>query len=136
MNTPELAVNEALGSGLEFPIRVNQRGGLAVARGEDKVKQSIVAILSTAKGERVMRPEFGCGIHQFAFTTLDRTSHTLIQSSVREALVLWEPRITVKDVLVEPEPDRGLVRVTIDYTVRSTNAAANLVYPFYLQTAT
>ena len=135
MNAPKYFVNEALGSGLAFPIQVNEHGGLAVTRGEDKVKQSIMAILSTAKGERVMRPEFGCGIHQYAFTTLDRTSLTLIQSSVREALVLWEPRITVDKVSVEPEPDRGLVRVTIDYTVRSTNATANLVYPFYLQTA-
>jgi len=125
--------HEALGSGLQFPIRINQRGGLAVVKYEEKVRESIKMILSTAKGERVMRPDFGCNIHEFAFTTLDSTSFTLIKSAVREALVRWEPRIEIKEIDVKEDTIReGQLLVYVAYIIRLTNSAANLVYPFYL----
>ena len=85
--------HEFLGKGIASPLHVNHRGGLAVAQYEDKVHQSILTILSTARGERVMRPEFGCDLHAFVFAPLDTTTVTLVKSAVREALTRWEPRI-------------------------------------------
>jgi uncharacterized protein len=125
--------HEALGSGLQFPIRINQRGGLAVVKYEEKVKESIYTILSTAKGERVMRPDFGCNIHEFVFATLDSTNFTLIKSAVREALVRWEPRIEINEIEVKADAIReGQLLVYLAYTIRLTNSASNLVYGFYL----
>lgn len=137
MNETDDLLNEALGSGPEFPTRINQRGGLAVARGEQKVRQSIITILSTAPGERVMRPDFGCGIHAFVFASMDTTTLSLISSAVEEALVRWEPRIKVETVRAEPDGNReGWLSISIAYSIRATNSPANLVYPFYLQTPT
>lgn len=137
MNEADDILNEALGSGPEFPTRINQRGGLAVARGEQKVKQSIISILSTAPGERVMRPDFGCDIHAFVFASLDTTTLSLIRSAVEEALVRWEPRIKLENVRAKPDAERdGWLSISIDYSIRATNSPANLVYPFYLQTGT
>ncbi len=125
---------EALGSGLKFPIRAGVRGGLAVSRYEEKVRESVRTILATAKGERLMRPEFGCGIHDFTFATLDTTSLTLIRSAVREALTRWEPRIEVLDVDVDTARAReGHLLLNVAYKIRMTNAKSNLVYPFYLE---
>ena len=133
MTPQESNSNDALGSGPGFPIRLDGLGGVETVRGEDRIRQSIMLILSTAKGERVMRPDFGCDIHRFAFTTLDSTSFTLIKSAVREALVLWEPRIAINDLTVNADPDHGRLFISIEYTIRITNTRANLVYPFYLE---
>ena len=134
MTKSSSASDEALGSGFQFPIRIDQRGGLAVTASEEKVKESIKTILSTARGERVMRPDFGCDIHAFVFATLDATNLTLIKSAVRDALVRWEPRIEVRDVDILVDPIRqDQLRISVTYTVRITNSVANLVYPFYLR---
>ena len=114
-------------------MRVNSRGGISVSRGEDDVEESIRLILATPIGERRMRPEFGCGVHDLVFGTNDATTHGLIQHHVIEALTLWEPRIEVLAVSAftdEAEPSR--VMVHIDYALRATNQRRNLVYPFYL----
>ena len=126
--------NEALGFGMEFPIRIDQAGGLAVVTDEEKVRQSILAILSTAKGERVMRPDFGCDIHSFVFAILDTSNLTMIKSAVRGALVRWEPRIDVGEIDLTVAGDGNRVEINVHYTIRITNFSANLVYPFYLQT--
>jgi len=125
---------EILGRGLHSPIEINHRGGLAVAKYEDKVHQSITTILSTAKGERVMRPEFGCDIHSYVFATLDTTTLTLVKSAVRGALVRWEPRIDVNDVRVTIDAvHQSRLLIAVEYTIRTTKVAANLVFPFHLQ---
>ncbi|HSI12961.1 MAG TPA: GPW/gp25 family protein [Chthoniobacter sp.] len=135
MTPSEAEHDEALGTGLAFPLRLNPHGGLERARGEDRIRQSIVLILSTAKGERVMRPDFGCDIHRFVFATLDTVNLTLIKSAVREALVLWEPRIALQAVEVEVEPAGSRLLISVEYQIRLTNARGNLVYPFYLDSA-
>lgn len=126
--------NEALGAGLDFPFNNNPMGGLAVARDEEKVRQSIMMILSTAKGERVMRPDFGCDIHSFVFATLDRSTLTQINSAVSEALMRWEPRIDVNDItMTNDKAHGGRLLIELNYTIRHINFPANLVYPFYLR---
>jgi phage baseplate assembly protein W len=133
MSSPAATTSNFLGSGWSFPVRVNSRGGISVSRGEDDVEESIRLILATPIGERRMRPEFGCGVHDLVFGTNDATTHGLIQHHVIEALTLWEPRIEVLAVSAftdEAEPSR--VMVHIDYALRATNQRRNLVYPFYL----
>ena len=125
--------SDFLGSGWAFPLRVNSRGGIALARGEDDVEESIRIILSTPIGERRMRPEFGCGVHDLVFAINDPTTHGLIQHYVIEALTLWEPRIEVLAVNVASDPaEPARVMVEIGYALRATNQRRNLVYPFYL----
>src|SRR5919202_3287359 len=111
-----------IGSGWAFPLRVNGRGGIELARGERDVEESIRVILSTPIGERRMRPEFGCGVHDLTFATNDPTTHGLIQHYVAEALTRWEPRIELAGVRVVTdvaEPSRVLVE--IDYALRASN---------------
>lgn len=123
-----------LGRGWQFPVNTDNRGNIELSAGVTDIEESIRLILETAKGERVMRPEFGCGIHDYVFTTIDRSTLTLIETSVRDALREWEPRIDVQSVEVSTdELDSGKLLIRIDYRVRDTNNEFNLVYPFYLE---
>jgi len=100
---------------------------------EQDVREAIWIILSTAKGERVMRPDFGCGIHELVFAAMNTATIGLVESSVREALVTWEPRVEILDLDVSTQQaHEGKLMVSIDYRVRETNNEFNLVYPFYL----
>jgi phage baseplate assembly protein W len=122
-----------LGTGWAYPLAIDPRGRIALALGERSIERSIEIILSTAKGERRMRPEFGCGIHDLLFAPNDANTHGLIQSEVAEALGWWEPRIEVVAIDVEThEDDPALLLVNIQYLIRATNDNRNLVYPFYL----
>lgn len=121
-----------LGSGMGWPVTADG-GSLQRAAYEESVRQSVWIILSTSKGERVMRPDFGCGIHDLVFAPNTPSTAGRLVASVREALLDFEPRIDVRDVQVRPSGDRGQVLLlSIDYEVRATNNAFNLVYPFYL----
>lgn len=122
------------GKGWKFPIGIDKRGSIAVSENEEKIKESILIILGTAKGERVMRPEFGCGIHDFVFSVINTSTLTQIQSSIKEALLLWEPRIELISVeFFKEHLNDGILDISINYRVRRTNTEFNLVYPFYLQ---
>ena len=135
MSTLNGSQSDFIGSGWAFPLRVNARGGIALARREQDVEESIRIILSTPVGERRMRPRFGCGVHDLTFATNDPATHGLIRYHVLQALALWEPRIELREdgVRVRTDPDEpSRVLVEIDYTLRATNQRRNLVYPFYL----
>lgn len=121
-----------LGTGLAFPLGVDRRGAIALVSGEDDVEQAIQIILSTAPGERPMRPEFGCGIHDYVFDVIDAETLGRIDLEVRKALERWEPRIDVQGVSFDLEPGGGQLAITIEYRVRATNHVRNLVYPFYV----
>jgi uncharacterized protein len=122
-----------LGTGWAFPIRVNGAGGLDWVSAEQDVQRSIWLILSTARGERQMRPNFGCGIHDFVFADDTPASRSSIAHQVRKALVEGEPRIDVIDVRVEAAADSpATMFIDIDYRLRANNAVGNLVYPFYI----
>jgi Bacteriophage baseplate protein W len=123
-----------LGVGTGFPLALdNKTRGLARAEYEESVRQSILVILGTAKGERVMRPDFGCGIHDFVFANVSAATIGRITREVHESLLRLEPRINVTQVDVNPGDTNNVVLIDIDYEVRATNTAFNLVYPFYLQ---
>jgi hypothetical protein len=125
--------NEFLGRGWAFPMGIGIDGSITMSAYETNVKESIFIILNTAQGERIMRPDFGCGIHNLVFETIDTTTLTLIEDTVRQALTLWEPRIKVKEVKISKENiDQGQLMISIDYTVNKTDNRFNLVYPFYI----
>ena len=128
---------EFLGRGWRFPVNVTPAGKIMVSEHEEDIKEAIWVILSTSKGERVMRPDFGCGIYEFVFATINTTTIGLIEASVREALTLWEPRIELINVNVATDKaEEGMLLISIDYRVRTTNNEFNLVYPFYLKEGT
>lgn len=121
-----------LGTGWAFPVDTTG-GAVDLAGGERAVEESIRVILGTAKGERVMRPDFGCGVHEYAFETFDTSRRTLVEQEVEEALREWEPRIAVESVTASTDRlAEGRLDVEVEYRVRRTNEAGNLVYPFYV----
>jgi uncharacterized protein len=126
-------VTEIIGSGLAFPLQVDRRGGIALARDEQDIDQAIQLILGTAPGERPMRPEFGCGVHDFVFDTIDAGTVGRMEEAIRSALSRWEPRIEVRSVKFDlSHAVEGLLTIDIGFTVRATNTDRNLVYPFYV----
>lgn len=118
-----------------MPVTLDPRTGLvASVEHEEDIRQSILIILETAPGERVMRPNFGCGIHELVFTSLDSTSLQLIRSSVEEALRRCEARIDVLGVTFdESVVSEGKLIIELEYRVRRTNQTGNLVWPFYFR---
>lgn len=122
-----------LGRGVAFPVGTDETGAIEFATGETDIEQSIRIILGTARGERVMRPDFGCGVHERVFASMDATTLTLVEEEIRDALVEFEPRIEVQSVTARDGDQPGKLLVEIDYRVRSTNTEGNLVYPFYLE---
>ncbi|WP_245534369.1 GPW/gp25 family protein [Xylanimonas cellulosilytica] len=124
---------EYLGVGLRFPLQVTPAGAIATSSLEQKIEESIYLVLSTGRGERVMLPDFGCGIHDLVFAPGSAATIADVAADVREALVRYEPRIDVMTVDVEQAPGQPTVLlVRIDYRIRDNNARANLVYPFYI----
>lgn len=127
--------HDFLGNGWQFPIAADSMTGhIKESSYEDNIKQSIYLIVMTKKGERVMRPDFGCDIHQFMFDTIDYTTRMLMQQAVENALIRWEPRIEEIQVEVEDKvQESSAVEIRISYRVRTTNSPFNLVFPFYLE---
>jgi uncharacterized protein len=125
-------MNDIIGSGLAFPLHADQRGSLALSHGVEDIEQAIALILGTARGERPMRPEFGCAVHEVVFDVIDAAIFAKVNSAVHEALERWEPRIEVVEVDVEQSDEEpGKLLVGIAYRVRATSRRYNLVYPFY-----
>jgi len=123
-----------LGLGWTFPPRVDGAGRIALSVHEQDVREAIPLILLTARRERPMRPEFGSGLYDGVFTTMNTTELGRIQAEIRQALVRWEPRIEVLEVAVRPGTGaEGVLHVDLDYRVRATNTRFNLVFPFYLE---
>ena len=126
--------SEFFGVGWSFPVTLDEAGKVQLARYEESIRQAIWIILGTAPGERAMRPDFGCGIHDLVFAVNSAGTAGRVASLVRQALLRWEPRIDVLSVdaaadLAQP----NLLLIQIDYAVRTTNSRFNLVYPFYLE---
>jgi uncharacterized protein len=122
-----------LGTGWKFPLRINGRGGFTLSQGEQDIAEAIWIILSTGRGERLMRPDFGCGLNDYVFAPNNASTRGAIAYQVQQALTQWEPRIDLVDVRVEDDPDQpNLLRITVDYRIRANNAFHNLVYPFFL----
>ncbi|MFT3843299.1 MAG: GPW/gp25 family protein [Myxococcaceae bacterium] len=123
-----------LGTGWAFPVTPDGKGQLPLSDGRDQVNQAIGLILETEPGERVMRPDFGCGLRRYLMKPNTVATRTLLRDDVTQALVRWEPRISVKEVSVEPGDDPAMVVITISYLLTRSGQSGNFVYPFYLMT--
>ncbi len=128
-----MGARDFLGSGWKFPLQIDPRTGkMAVSDMEDNIRESIGIILSTYRGERVMRPEFGANTADFAFAPTSYTEKETISYELSRQLILDEPRITDVTVNCEETGIEGALKIIVDYTIRSTNNRYNQVYPFYL----
>ena len=125
--------SELLGRGWKYPFMLDERREVALSDGEDDIQEAIWIILSTAFGERLMHPDFGCGIHDLVFAPNNTGTAGLARYYVEDALVRWEPRIDIEEVEVQADPAQPeLLLISVSYRVRSTDSRYNLVYPFYL----
>jgi phage baseplate assembly protein W len=126
-------MRDQLGSGLAFPLGVDQRGAIALAEGETDIAQAISIILATAPGERPMRPEFGCAVHDHVFDVLDASAFGAIESAVRQAIERWEPRATVMDIDFDlDQQSEGCLNIVLTYEIPDVPGVRNLVHPFYV----
>ncbi|RAV09238.1 GPW/gp25 family protein [Paenibacillus contaminans] len=125
---------EFLGRGWKFPVQVDATTGrILTSEYEEDIAEAIRIILGTSKGERVMRPDFGCGVNEFVFGQMDDTTLRLLEASITEAIRIWEPRVHELDVRAEPDArEPGKLFIHVGYAVRTTNNLYNQVYPFYL----
>jgi hypothetical protein len=124
---------EFIGRGWAFPLRTDATGSIALVSREREIEEAIRLILGTTPGERPMRPEFGCRIHDYIFGLADATTANEVASEVTRALGLWEPRIDVHDVVVSFDAlDQTLLYIDVRYEIRRTNDRRNLVFPFYV----
>lgn len=124
-----------LGRGWAYPVQLDPvTGAVATAEGEQDVQQAIRIILGTVPGERVMHPDFGCGIHEMVFSVIDSGAMTRIAAMVRAQLTRYEARIELTEVSVDPlRAAEGRLDVLVAYRIRRTNQLGNLVYPFYFR---
>lgn len=132
MTASSRPAGDTLGRGISFPFRAGPHGGIALSSGVDDVDEAIRLILSTTPGERRIRPEFGCDLHQFVFHSLTASTLGHIDRAIRLALNRWEPRITVEAIAFTPDRDAATLFVEITYRTRATNSVRNLIYPFYV----
>lgn len=131
-DTPYSA-SDFIGRGIAFPMRIDQSGSFAMTKGVVDIDESILMVLTTAPGERLMRPLFGCRIWELLFEPINANTLGLMREAVIEAIGRWEPRVDVDEVILKAGAgDTGEVRIDIRYTVRTTNDKRNLVYPFYV----
>ena len=125
-----------LGAGWKFPIQTDAFGEIVLSQNEQNIKESILIIVMTSRGERVMRPEFGCDIRDLVFEPINVGTLALVEANIRESLTLFEQRIDVLSVDAradKEEADRGKLLITVNYRVRTTNSEFNLVFPLYLK---
>jgi phage baseplate assembly protein W len=131
-----MSVSSFLGRGWAFPLHAGRDGSALMAEEAADVRRAVLLIMRTEPGERVMRPDFGCGLRRFVFEPITDSTLALIRLAVRTGLTTWEPRIAVDAVTVTADEQQpGRVVVEVGYRIRSTNTFYNLVYPFYLQEA-
>lgn len=128
-----MMITDFLGRGFYFPLQPNQRGGIRAAKHDEKIRQSILIILGTQHGERLMRPNFGSNLKSLVFAPNNAATANLARFYVEEGLKTWEPRIQVEEVIITNDNAQARLLIDIHYRIRSTNEPGNLVYPFYLQ---
>ena len=124
--------NEFVGAGWAFPLEIDPTGAFMLVTDDREIQQAIRLIIGTAYGERPMRPDFGCAIHDFVFAEASAATAGQISTAVRASLQRWEPRIAIDgiDVAVD-DNDRSLFYIDVRYHIKNTNDPRNLVFPFY-----
>ena len=125
--------NSFLGRGWGFPPEFDHGNEVRMAEKEEDIRESLFILVSTVPGERLMHPDYGCGLNQLVFEPMSSTLFRKIRDRIEYAILMFEPRVKLIEITVEPVPgDEGILYVTIDYYVRQTNSRQNMVYPMYL----
>ncbi|MDR1679404.1 MAG: GPW/gp25 family protein [Prevotellaceae bacterium] len=126
-----------LGKGWSFPPAFIKGYGAEMAAGEEDIRQSLTILFSTVPGERIFRFDYGCDVCRWVFEKMDLSVETLIIDSIKQAILYFEPRIETEKISIESkDPQKGILWINIDYTLRSTNSRSNMVYPFYFKEGT
>ncbi len=134
MNNDRDASKKFLGVGIAFPMDVDGQGRVILNSYEDHVRQSVLLIMQTVKGERVMRPDFGAGLQTLVFEPAGPATAALVQHEIKQALVRNEPRIDVLNVQVTADPSQpGVLTINVKYQMRQTDTIYNVVYPFFIE---
>ena len=133
--TPKvLTLKKVLGTGWGFPvIPATRNRQIPLISGPDKVRQAMWIILETEPGERLMRPDFGCGLRRYLMKPNTSATRALIQRDVGRALSSWEPRIKLDEISVTAGGDPSMIVITIQYIHVRDGSSGNIVYPFYLE---
>jgi phage baseplate assembly protein W len=122
-----------LGRGWSFPPAFNRGDGVQMLEGEPDIQSSLKILLSTRVGERIMEPQYGCNTDNMMFEIMNTGFQTFMRKQIQDAILLYEPRIDLKNVdLLTQNAANGVILISIDYVVRTTNSRSNLVYPFYI----
>ena len=125
--------DDIVGSGWTFPPRIDAQGGISLTNERSEIDQAILIILSTSLGQRVMRPTFGCRLHELVFAPNDGQTAAQARRYVEEAIGMWEPRVRIVSVDVGPDPNEAsMLLIQVEYQVKATHDKRSLVYPFYL----
>lgn len=126
-----------LGTGWSFPPTFNrEKGGVQMTSDADDINRSLQILFTTMIGERLMQPRYGCDLQQFLFEPIDTSMKTYMQEIIRDAILYFEPRITLTQLYLEPYENEGRIDITIEYEIKGTNSRFNFVYPFYLEEGT
>jgi hypothetical protein len=126
-----------LGTGWSFPPEFAKRGGLKTVSDEQDIHESLIILLSTRPGERIMQPDFGCGLRAQVFEVMSEGAVMAIKDLIARAILFFEPRITLDRIVMDDsEIIDGLLRIRLEYTIRTTNSRHNMVYPFYFREGT
>jgi uncharacterized protein len=121
-----------IGTGWGFPPTFLASGDLVMTTGEEDINASLHILLSTTIGERIMQPQYGCNLKNFLFDPMNVTMEAYIKKLVGDAIIYFEPRITLEKLSVNFVQAEGRMEIMIEYTIDSTNSRANYVYPFYM----
>jgi uncharacterized protein len=127
-----------IGTGWSFPPTFNPiTGSVATVNGATDINQSLQILLGTHLGERIMRSDFGCNLTPLLFENITVTLLTKIKAIVKLAILKYEPRIDLNAInFGSEETSQGLIKIEIEYTIRTTNSRQNYVFPFYLEEGT
>jgi len=126
-----------LGRGWKFPVEFTLgNNGATMVQHEDDIRESLIVLLTTIKGSRLLRPEYGTSVRTLIFEPLDANTATYISEEIKKSILIHEPRVFADKVEAIQESLNGTLQVTIDYTIISSNTRSNLVFPFYLNEGT
>ncbi len=127
-----------LGTGWGFPLEFDPVSkAVRMVSDEDDISESLRVLFATRLGERIMQPSYGCGLHGLVFESVNERTVSEVEEAVERAILFFEPRVRLDRIVVDTDQAYdGMLRIQVNYTIRSTNTRSNVVYPFYFREGT
>lgn len=134
----DFSIPPYLGKGWDFPPTfLEKKGEIKMISDVEDIEKSLQIIVTTRRGERIMRPKFGCDLTDKIFENLNATQINIMKNRVEEAIILYEPRIDVIKIALDTQNIlEGKFLIKVEYIIRATNTRRNIVFPYYLTEAT